>query len=64
MVDVIMTSKDRFLINITSSAGSGKTTLMQKTAEKLKDKTVVRIDGPERRMIYLMKMMEYITLFC
>lgn len=26
------------LINITSSAGSGKTTLMQKTAEKLKDK--------------------------
>ncbi|MEO0901972.1 MAG: hydrogenase nickel incorporation protein HypB [Bacteroidota bacterium] len=26
------------LVNITSSAGSGKTTLMQKTAEKLKDK--------------------------
>ena len=26
------------LINITASAGSGKTTLMQKTAEKLKDK--------------------------
>ncbi|MEK9912300.1 MAG: hydrogenase nickel incorporation protein HypB [Flavobacteriaceae bacterium] len=26
------------LINVTSSAGSGKTTLMQKTAEKLKDK--------------------------
>ena len=26
------------LVNVTSSAGSGKTTLMQKTAEKLKDK--------------------------
>lgn len=31
------------LINITSSAGSGKTTLMQKTAEKLKDKLTMAV---------------------
>ncbi len=31
------------LINITSSAGSGKTTLMQKTAEKLKDKITMAV---------------------
>lgn len=33
-----MVKANTLLINITSSAGSGKTTLMQKTAEKLKDK--------------------------
>jgi hydrogenase nickel incorporation protein HypB len=33
-----MAKNKTLLINITSSAGSGKTTLMQKTAEKLKDK--------------------------
>jgi len=33
-----MLNTDTLLVNITSSAGSGKTTLMQKTAEKLKDK--------------------------
>lgn len=33
-----MAKTGTLLINITSSAGSGKTTLMQKTAEKLKDK--------------------------
>ncbi len=33
-----MSKNKTLLINITSSAGSGKTTLMQKTAEKLKDK--------------------------
>ncbi len=33
-----MAKNNTLLINITSSAGSGKTTLMQKTAEKLKDK--------------------------
>lgn len=33
-----MTKNNTLLVNITSSAGSGKTTLMQKTAEKLKDK--------------------------
>ena len=33
-----MAKHKTLLINITSSAGSGKTTLMQKTAEKLKDK--------------------------
>ncbi len=33
-----MKKNKTLLINITSSAGSGKTTLMQKTAEKLKDK--------------------------
>ena len=32
-----MAKHKTLLINITSSAGSGKTTLMQKTAEKLKD---------------------------
>ena len=33
-----MAKSNTLLVNITSSAGSGKTTLMQKTAEKLKDK--------------------------
>jgi hydrogenase nickel incorporation protein HypB len=33
-----MTTSNTLLINLTSSAGSGKTTLMQKTAERLKDK--------------------------
>jgi len=33
-----MAKTGTLLINITSSAGSGKTTLMQKTAERLKDK--------------------------
>ncbi|MGB0183090.1 MAG: hydrogenase nickel incorporation protein HypB [Schleiferiaceae bacterium] len=33
-----MAETNTLLLNITSSAGSGKTTLMQKTAEKLKDK--------------------------
>lgn len=33
-----MTKTKTLLINITSSPGSGKTTLMQKTAERLKDK--------------------------
>jgi len=33
-----MANHKTLLVNITSSAGSGKTTLMQKTAEKLKDK--------------------------
>mgnify|MGYP001071755151 CR=1 FL=1 len=33
-----MAKTNTLLINVTSSAGSGKTTLMQKTAEKLKDK--------------------------
>ncbi|CAM4421830.1 hydrogenase nickel incorporation protein HypB [Zobellia nedashkovskayae] len=33
-----MAKTGTLLINITSSAGSGKTTLMEKTAEKLKDK--------------------------
>ncbi|MEM0932919.1 MAG: hydrogenase nickel incorporation protein HypB [Bacteroidota bacterium] len=33
-----MANHNTLLINITSSAGSGKTTLMQKTAEKLKNK--------------------------
>ncbi len=33
-----MSESNTLLINITSSAGSGKTTLMQKTAEKLKGK--------------------------
>ena len=33
-----MKETNTLLINVTSSAGSGKTTLMQKTAEKLKDK--------------------------
>ncbi|MGB1449105.1 MAG: hydrogenase nickel incorporation protein HypB [Flavobacteriaceae bacterium] len=33
-----MAKHQTLLINVTSSAGSGKTTLMQKTAERLKDK--------------------------
>lgn len=33
-----MKETSTLLINVTSSAGSGKTTLMQKTAERLKDK--------------------------
>lgn len=33
-----MAKHQTLLVNITSSAGSGKTTLMQKTAQKLKDK--------------------------
>lgn len=33
-----MKETNTLLINVTSSAGSGKTTLMQKTAERLKDK--------------------------
>ena len=33
-----MAKHNTLLVNITSSAGSGKTTLMQKTAERLKDK--------------------------
>lgn len=33
-----MTKSNTLLINMTSSAGSGKTTLMQKIAERLKDK--------------------------
>ena len=37
-----MANKGTLLINITSSAGSGKTTLMQKTAQKLKDKTGIQ----------------------
>ena len=31
------------LVNVTSSAGSGKTTLMQKTAEKLKDRITMAV---------------------
>lgn len=38
-----MSKNKTLLINITSSAGSGKTTLMQKTAEKLKDKLVMAV---------------------
>jgi len=38
-----MASKNTLLVNITSSAGSGKTTLMQKTAEKLKDKIKIAV---------------------
>ena len=38
-----MAKKNTLLINITSSAGSGKTTLMQKTAEKLKDKIKIAV---------------------
>lgn len=38
-----MANKGTLLINITSSAGSGKTTLMQKTAEKLKDKITMAV---------------------
>lgn len=38
-----MEKTNTLLINITSSAGSGKTTLMQKTAEKLKDKIKIAV---------------------
>lgn len=38
-----MAKNKTLLINITSSAGSGKTTLMQKTAEKLKDKLNIAV---------------------
>ncbi|WP_425235478.1 hydrogenase nickel incorporation protein HypB [Ulvibacterium sp.] len=38
-----MARTNTLLINITSSAGSGKTTLMQKTAEKLKDKIKIAV---------------------
>jgi len=38
-----MSKNKTLLINITSSAGSGKTTLMQKTAEKLKDKLTMAV---------------------
>ncbi|WP_339664967.1 hydrogenase nickel incorporation protein HypB [Maribacter arcticus] len=38
-----MTKTNTLLVNITSSAGSGKTTLMQKTAEKLKDKLTMAV---------------------
>ena len=38
-----MKKNSTLLINITSSAGSGKTTLMQKTAEKLKDKITMAV---------------------
>ncbi|MGB5817925.1 MAG: hydrogenase nickel incorporation protein HypB [Saonia sp.] len=38
-----MAQTKTLLINITSSAGSGKTTLMQKTAEKLKEKITLAV---------------------
>ena len=38
-----MKKNKTLLINITSSAGSGKTTLMQKTAEMLKDKITMAV---------------------
>jgi len=38
-----MAKTSTLLINITSSAGSGKTTLMQKTADKLKDKIKIAV---------------------
>ncbi len=38
-----MAKSNTLLVNITSSAGSGKTTLMQKTAEKLKDKLKIAV---------------------
>ncbi|PCI09767.1 MAG: hydrogenase accessory protein HypB [Flavobacteriaceae bacterium] len=38
-----MAKNKTLLINITSSAGSGKTTLMQKTAEMLKDKITMAV---------------------
>lgn len=38
-----MAKHKTLLINITSSAGSGKTTLMQKTAEMLKDKLTLAV---------------------
>ena len=46
VADIIRKEMDRtktLLVNITSSAGSGKTTLMQKTAEKLKDKICMAV---------------------
>lgn len=38
-----MAGSNTLFINLTSSAGSGKTTLMQKTAEKLKDKLTMAV---------------------
>ncbi|KAB8152631.1 hydrogenase nickel incorporation protein HypB [Kordia sp. TARA_039_SRF] len=38
-----MAKHKTLLVNITSSAGSGKTTLMQKTAERLKDKLTMAV---------------------
>ena len=38
-----MLKSNTLLINVTSSAGSGKTTLMQKTAEKLKGKLTMAV---------------------
>jgi len=38
-----MAKTGTLLVNITSSAGSGKTTLMQRTAEKLKDKVKMAV---------------------
>jgi hydrogenase nickel incorporation protein HypB len=38
-----MANSNTLFINLTSSAGSGKTTLMQKTAEKLKDKLTMAV---------------------
>ena len=38
-----MAKTNTLLVNITSSAGSGKTTLMQKTAEKLKNKLNIAV---------------------
>lgn len=38
-----MKQKNIMLINITSSAGSGKTTLMQETAKRLKDKVKMKV---------------------
>ncbi len=46
VADIIRKEMDRtktLLVNITSSAGSGKTTLMQKTAEKLKNKITMAV---------------------
>ncbi|NBC57345.1 MAG: hydrogenase nickel incorporation protein HypB [Bacteroidetes bacterium] len=38
-----MANSNTLFINLTSSAGSGKTTLMQKTAERLKDKLTMAV---------------------
>lgn len=38
-----MADTNTLLINVTSSAGSGKTTLMQKTAQKLKEKLTMAV---------------------
>ncbi|MEM6297108.1 MAG: hydrogenase nickel incorporation protein HypB [Bacteroidota bacterium] len=38
-----MSKHNTLLINLTSSAGSGKTTLMQKTAQRLKDKLTMAV---------------------